>query len=131
MQCAQGVINERDRHDRISLIGPPAFAPRRNLSVTEQQRRLASTYATANRKAEEAAWRETQRAHAAHLRFERDTLRRDLNNLPLVVQDIEADSFYTADPARLQGALEELDYQRETMTARLARVESDLRRAGR
>lgn len=102
-----------------------------NLSITAQQRKLADAYGAAQRKAADAAWRATQRGHVAHLRAERDTLRADLKNLPLVVQDIEADSFYTADPARLQGALEELDYQRETLTARLARVESDLRRASR
>lgn len=102
-----------------------------NLSITEQQRRLARAYAAADRKAEDATQRATQRAHLAYLRTERNQLRDLLKGLDDSEADVRADSFYASDAGRLQGALEELDYQRETLANRLARVESDLRRGGR
>ena len=99
-----------------------------NLTVDAQQRRLRDTYAQ-DRKAADAERRATHRSHVAYLRSERDRLRADLRDWDNVEADIRADSHYNADPARLQGALEELESMRETKTARLARITSDLRRA--
>lgn len=112
-----------------SRLDSPGFrAAQANLNSSEAQRRTTDRLyrEAAIERAKGAA--ATRRAHKAALRNEIKQLRNALAALPAVEDDLRGDSFY-ADPATLQGALEELDSQRECITNRLARVESDLRRA--
>ena len=73
--------------------------------------------------------RDSRKAHKNFLRAELKELKSFLRNLPAAEKDIRSDSFYKSDAGRLQGALEELDSQREHALGRIARLESDLRRA--
>ena len=101
-----------------------------NLSVSARERRAKADEA-ARRKAERADAKAAQRAHVAFLRDERARLRTDLKGLDDSEADVRADSFFNSDPGRLQGALEEIDALRDSLNARIWRIESDLRRAGR
>ena len=102
-----------------------------NLTTSPTQYRAAEDRRSAERKAADAERRATHRSHVAYLRAERDGLRADLRAWDNVEADIRADPFFASAPATLQGALEELESMRETKTARLDRITSDLRRAGR
>lgn len=95
-----------------------------NLATPAKERRARQERERATRKAAEDA----QRAHVAYLRDERTRLRAELNDLDATEADIRADSFYNADPATLQGALEEIESMRERLSDRIARIDSALRR---
>lgn len=104
-----------------------------NLATPAKERRARlereRAAARAAARAADQAHRATQRAHVAYLRDERTRLRAELTDLDATEADIRADSFYNRDPATLQGALEELDSMRNTLSARIARLDSDLRRS--
>lgn len=80
---------------------------------------------------DDAYFAEVRRGHLAHLRAERDKLRADLRDVPNMIADAERGDLGGSDAAHVQGCLEEIETMREQWQDRLARVESDLRRAGR
>jgi hypothetical protein len=102
-----------------------------NLSKGGRERRAREVREREAAKEAVKAERATQRAHAAHLRAERDDLRANLRCVPDMIRDAKAGDLGSSDPTHIQGCLEEIESMREQWEYRLERVLSDLRRAAR
>ena len=97
-----------------------------NLKLTPAQRRKRDRDLRAARVAEEVARLTARRDEKRAARDTLARLRGEFDDLDAAEADIRADSFYTSDAGRLQGALEEIDSMRDSLATRIHKLDCRL-----